>query len=553
MRATDLRSAWVKQSRHLLECWPIAVPGLIGFLVAMAIAWTRWPVPSMHDDFGNLLVASTLLEGRLTNPVPSAWQSMETFHIVLQPTYATKFPIGLGAMLAVGKLLTGSFAVGLWLSAALACSAISWMITAHFPRRWGFAAGVFAATHPCWQNGWSQEFTNGWLAIAGVALVFGGLLRIRRSYRSESSTGTRTFAGSLTAVVGAGCVLTLFSRPFEGGLVCGLLGLYFLRTLIARRLTLSSRFWRAALPGAAVLACGLCLQLVINHSITGDYLQLPYQLHEKQYGVAPVLIWQKPHEPSMGHRFLEQVKFHRGWSMEEFQKAASFQGYFTLLQTRVGYSINHWGNFLALAPVCLLALGAERRRLIGFIGLLLIAFLIINCIPWAMPQYVSPLIPVVLFIACAVARGIFQRLVHQFSLSAHRLRIEALLLVCILLFHGCSTCRTAYDRSHFRSGWEKTVADQRAAMVYELESLPGNDLVLVKYQPNHNVHFEWVFNEANLERSSVIWARWGSAEMNDNVLKSYAGRKNWLLEFDQDGKPLLGPAFISEITITATK
>ncbi len=539
MRAAELLTALTKKPFQLPACWPIAVPGFVGFLVAMAIAWSRWPVPSMHDDFGNLLVATTLLEGRLSNPVPSAWQSMETFHVVLQPTYATKFPIGLGVLLAAGKLLTGSFAAGLWLSAGFACSAISWMILSHFPRRWGFVAGLFTATHPCWQNGWSQEFTNGWLAVSGVALVFGGLLRIRRTYRSIPCNGTRTFDSNLTAIVGVGCVLTLFSRPFEGGLICGLLGLYFVRGLIARRLTLSRQFWRAAIPGAAVLASGICLQLVINRSITGNYFQLPYQLHESQYGVAPVLIWQKPHEPSLGHRFIEQVKFHRGWSMEEYQKASSFRGYLALLQTRVGYCINHWGRILSLAPVFLLALGAERRRLIGLIGILLLAILVINCIPWAMPQYVSPLIPVVLFVACAVGRGFIQRLVTYLSWREYRLRIEAVILGCVILCQCCSTCSTAYDRSHFRAGWEKTVADRREAILHELERLPGKDLVLVKYEPNHNVHFEWVFNDANLDRSAVIWARWGTVEMNETVLKSYTGRENWLLEFDQAGTPLL--------------
>jgi len=493
----------------------------------------------MHDDFGNLLVASTLLEGRLANPVPASWQSMETFHVVFQPSYAAKFPIGLGLMLSVGKLLTGSFAAGLWLCTGLGCSAIAWMIMAHFPRRWGIAAGLFAALHPCWQNGWSQQFTNGWLAIAGIALVFGGLLRIRRYYRSEQLSGSVVLDGRLTSIVGVGCVLTLFSRPFEGGLVCGLLGLYFAPTLIARRLAFSARFWQAAVPGSVILAGGLFFQLIVNHSITGSFLQLPYQLHESQYGVAPVLIWQKPHEPSLGHRFTEQVKFHRGWSMDEFRKAASFQGYFTLLETRFGVLINHWGRLLAFAPICLSVLGTERRRTFGLVGLLLIAFLVINCIPWVMPQYVSPLIPVAIFVACTVARGIANRLAHAWRLATHYVQIEIGLLGCILLSQCYWTATTAYARSQFKAGWERNVSDQRAEMIVDLEAIPGADLVIVKYEPNHNVHFEWVFNEANVERSSVLWVRWGSDEMNQRVLESYPDRKIWNLEFNEAGEPSL--------------
>ncbi len=489
----------------------------------------------MHDDFGNLLVASTLLEGRLSNPIPPAWQSLETFHVVFQPSYAAKFPIGLGAMLAFGKLLTGTFAAGLWLCAGLASSCVAWMIRSHFPRRWAMAGGLFTATHTCWQIGWSQEFTNGWLAISGVALVLGGLLRIRRRYRR----GQTVFDSRLTFLVGVGCALSLLSRPFEGGLMCGLLGLYFIPTLLTRRLLWSAAFWRASFPGAAVLFAGFCLQLAINRSVTGQYLQLPYQLHETQYGVAPVFSWQAPHEPAMGHHFPEQAKFHREWSMDEYRKAASIKGYFDLLQKRIVFSIKHWGALLAFSPLFLLVLGAERRRFLGLAGLLLSAFLIINFIPWAMSQYVAPLIPMVILIACVVSRGLLQRFFVTFQPTMPRAKIESIALACILLLQSYGTFSVAYARALYRPGWEKTVANHRDAMVRHLTQLPGPDLVLVKYKVNHNVHFEWVFNDANLGNATVVWARWGSEELNANLLHSYSDRKAWKLEFDLEGEPSL--------------
>ncbi len=576
-------STFAREFSKFATFWPVAVPGVAGFLIAMAIAWTRWPEPSMHDDFGNLLVATTLLEGRFANPVPSAWQSMETFHVIFQPSYASKYPVGLGVLFAIGKLLFGSFAAGLWICAGLASSAMAWMILAHFPRRWGLAAGLMTATHPYWQNGWSQEFTNGWLAVTGIALVLGGLLRIRRSYRQSQlgewqteiyrpslyvgergscrarywlgrsralpvkanpplalSNASPSLRSSYTAMVGLGCVLTLFSRPFEGGLVCGLLGLYFLPILFTRGLYLDPRFWRAAMPGMTVLSFGIALQLVINQSITGEVLKLPYQLHESQYGVAPVLIWQKPHEPSLGHRFAEQVTFHRGWSMDAYHRASSFNGYFEMLRRRLGFLVNHWGQLLAFAPVGLLVLQPERRRLIGMIGLLLIALLIINCIPWAVPQYVSPLIPIVLFIACSVARGLIKRVSKSLRLTKRPVGLEIALFASIILFQCCTAFNIAQARSSRGEGWETTWAEKRARILDQLSNLPGFDVVFVKYPADYDVvNCEWVFNEANIEQSQVLWGRWGSKQLNDAVVRDYSKRNFWLLEFDEQLEPVL--------------
>ena len=534
-----------RKSWKLSNLLTVLVPGIVGFMIAMAISLSRWPEPSMHDDFGNLLVASTLLEGRLANPVPPAWQSMETFHVVFQPTYASKYPIGLGSVLALGKLLFGSFAAGLWLCAGLASSAMAWMVIAHFPRRWGMAVGLMTATHPYWQNGWSQEFTNGWLAVTGVALVLGGLLRIRRTYRrtcpaNSNSNSTLALRSLNTAMVGAGCVLTLFSRPFEGGLVCGLLGLYFLPVIVSRGLYANTRFWRAALPGAAILGAGISLQLVINQSITGNAMLLPYQLHETQYGVAPVLIWQKPHEPSLGHRFVQQVTFHRGWSMDAYNRASSFLGYFEMLGRRMEFLVKHWGQLLAFAPAFLIVLPFERRRLIGIIGILLISVLAINCIPWTVPQYVSPLIPIAMFVACCVARGLVKRAAKILRLPARPIGIEYALFASIILFQ-CGTCWSiAQARTMRGESWETTWAEKRAAMIQQLERQPGSDVVFVRYTTEYDtVKSEWVFNDANIENSPVIWVRWGSSELNDKVMDCYSGRKFWLLEFNSLGEPQL--------------
>src|SRR5205814_10513804 len=94
------------------------------------------PVPYVTDEFSYLLSADTLAHGRLTNPSPPMSEHFETPHVLVRPTYASKYPIGQGAALAVGQMLFGLPIVGAWLASALACVAIVWALRAVAQPSW---------------------------------------------------------------------------------------------------------------------------------------------------------------------------------------------------------------------------------------------------------------------------------------------------------------------------------------------------------------------------------------------------------------------------------
>src|SRR5215207_4898030 len=128
-------------------------PSLIAFITSIAISVITslvapLPAPQFHDEFSYLLAGDTFARGRLTNPPHPLWEFFETFQVMSQPTYASKYPPGQGVFLALGQVIARDPIVGVWISTALACAAVAWMASAVLSRRWSMICGVLAAMHP---------------------------------------------------------------------------------------------------------------------------------------------------------------------------------------------------------------------------------------------------------------------------------------------------------------------------------------------------------------------------------------------------------------------
>jgi len=73
---------------------------------------------------------------------------------------------------------------------------------------------------------------------------------------------------------------------------------------------------------------------------------------------------------------------------------------------------------------------------------------------------------------------------------------------------------------------------RRAELEQWLEQQPKPQLVFVTYSARHRVAYEWVFNDADLPNSHVIWARDLGAYENGKLIEQLQGRQVWSLKAD---------------------
>jgi hypothetical protein len=98
---------------------------------------------------------------------------------------------------------------------------------------------------------------------------------------------------------------------------------------------------------------------------------------------------------------------------------------------------------------------------------------------------------------------------------------------------------TWYGPGHFGT--------ERANIEAKLEQIPGKQLVLVRYSPEHNPIDEWVYNSANIDSSKVIWAREMNAVDDRELINYYKDRKVWLVQPDKQ------PADVSPYSVPDLK
>jgi hypothetical protein len=488
----------------------VILSGALSLLASAAIWWFGYPyAPHLHDEFSHLLQADTFAHGRLTNPTHPFWQHFESFHIIQQPTYASKFPPGQGLMLALGQVLFGRPIVGAWLSSALASAALCWMLFAFVSPRWAALGGLLAAVHPLLLS-WSRTYWGGALAACGGALVLGAAGRLRSAPRIRDGL-----------LLGIGLALLANTRPFEGlvfsiAVLCALLAARFRQDRTGFLLFLG----RCTLSAGVVLAPAGAAMGYYNWRVTGNALRLPYQVHQETYTIASPFLWQAPRpEPHYRHPALRDL--HVLWELRSYEEERSLAGFGKACVPKLARLV-HWYLPLPmyLIPLAVVPFLLKDRTLRTVLILLLVFVAGLLSETWLLPHYASPAMGLFLILTVQAWRRI--RLWRWQGKEVGRLLLAVTVIVTFLMC--IDYCRQMVnDRNE---GWQQ----ERARLLAQLQASPGRHLVIVRYLPDHSPHREWVYNEADIDNAKVVWARDMGKERNAELERYFSDRKEWMIE-----------------------
>jgi hypothetical protein len=508
----------------------VAVVGVTAFLLRLAtLPLCPIPLPFVPDDFSFLLASDTFASGRLTNPTPAMWVHFESIHVSMTPTYMSMYFPAQGLVMAASKVLLGHPWYGLLLVSALMCAAICWMLQAWLPSTWALLGGLLAILHLGLFSYWINTYhAAGSIGALGGALVLGALPRFMRAVRVRDS---------LLMAVGVALVAT--TRPYEGLLLCMPVSVVLGHWLLfgKNRPTVPVLLRRTAVPLAIVVAVGAWMAYY-DYRAFGNPLTLPYTINRNTYAMAPYFVWQSARpEPAYRHEVLRH--FYQDLELTGFTQIHARFGfiYRTLLKGLEGTLF--FAGIALLPPLIMLrrVLMDRRIRFLVLCVFVLMAGIAIEI--FLIPHYLAPFTAAFYAIGLQAMRHL--RFWRPEGRSVGMTLVRLTVTLCIVM----AGLRLYAEPLHLRlaewpaSEWNFSwygpgrFGTERAHMEAQLKGLPGRQLVIVQYSPDHNPFDEWVYNAADIDNSKVIWAR-GMDTANDlELIHYYNDRRVWLVQPDK--------------------
>lgn len=474
------------------------------------LPWRPIPHPAIHDEFSYLLAADTFASGRLTNPTHPLWPHFESFHITQVPTYMSMYFPGQGMALALGQKFLGGPWFAVCASIGLMCGAVCWMLYGWLPPGWALLGGALVVLRVGVASYWMDSYWGGALPAIGGALVLGALPRLMRRPRVRTAL-----------LLGLGLAILVNTRPYEGLLLSLPAATALLIWMFRRRAGWRLIGTRVVIPISMVLLLTAAAMAYYNYRVFGNPLTPPYRINRATYAVAPVLIWQSL-APQPVYRHEVMRRFYLEWELAVFRKARTAAGFLENVSVKTGLAVAFFlGPLLAVPLVMLPRLVRDRRcRFLGAAAAVFAAGQALNA--FSVPHYFAP--------ATAMVYAILLMSMRYLRCWRYRKQPAGLFLVRTLPI----LCAVAVAFQVARSTGVPARGLPRASMQHRLEALPGPQLAIVRYTPEHDYMGEWVYNHADIDGSKVVWAREMDRDRNRELLDYFRNRQAWLIEPDQN-------------------
>ena len=520
------------------------------------------PSPAVMEEFNNLLQAHTYAEGRLSNPVHPLAVLLQAPQVIQWPHYMSTRPPLAGLFLYLGQVLFGSPFFGNLLSVGLTSAALCWMLLEWLPRRWAATGTVIVILGFCVFGYWVNSYWCPAPNVLGAAILLALVPRIERQPQLWHAA---FFIPAMALLAGI--------RPYENGVYTATvllwIGIRFLQP--PRRAMLGRAILLFALPvcaGGILIGGGLAWY---NLMTTGNPAVMPYSIWRQAQCFVPPFLWQALSTQPIAFLDHGLAQF-AAWEVEIVRPLkqgqlvaaiAIFSRQIITLRDQLGpmlllpllcwsprwFAARPKGHWFIAAVAVVLGLLFASWLYFGLPLKLLLLFVLYK--RWRNP---GERLPIVLIAAGLLATSVssFYMTIY-FSvflpplilLAVGGLRyltlwnprrgagVAGMLVLGIFLFTGLQ----AFSRvsSNGMAGVSMSRVDEepvrdRGMLLNLVEQEKGRQLVLVRNLVIDEPIHELIWNDADVDRQRIVWARDLKAEWSAAAIRYFQPSKVWLVE-----------------------
>jgi hypothetical protein len=265
----------------------------------------------------------------------------------------------------------------------------------------------------------------------------------------------------------------------------------------------------------------LCLLPVLavsglhNFRITGSALTLPYQLSRQQYGVPQSFLFQPPvPRPPLTLKALID-----GYDSQLFSRMNLAENWLRTNTSKFFRFIGFFIDYYFLAPCLMIPWVRIKHKawLLGFCASLLLGN---SLYPFYFNQYAAPLTGAIMIFALSGCMKLYSTRWGRF-------------VVVFLLTCACFRTVRNFMQDRYQPAYAY-IGPSRSGIDRQLRSTSGQHLVFVRYGSEHVYHWEWIYNDADIDNARIVWAHPLGANEDAALVKYYSRRRVWTVEPDNE-------------------
>jgi hypothetical protein len=148
----------------------------------------------------------------------------------------------------------------------------------------------------------------------------------------------------------------------------------------------------------------------------------------------------------------------------------------------------------------------------------------------ASPHYLAPATAVLIAIVVECCRHLRASRVYIVKL------LPAMMALVLTLRIGAQAVGLPYTQKLNFQTWccRAPGNSNKSRLAASLQLIPGNHLVFVRAKTDEYNLLQWIYNDADIDASRIVWARDLGPEKDAELVRYFAGRQVWMVDPNVD-------------------